>query len=323
MKKARIAAAALLAAVMLTACGSTDSSSASEASSTAVSEVTTTAAESVSESVTESTAESVSESTSDGAAESVSESAPESTADSTEESEAESTAEAKSYKSIKLMTMGDSITDGFWREGGYRVFLCDKLEENGLSQYVDFVGSQKSGSCYDNEHEGYTAYAIEGFTVRGIGSRSGIAKFAPDKIKEFQPDVLTLMIGTNDILSQYDLDNAGNRLEALVDSCLEALPEGGKLYLASIPDMDADNHTYINEKKFTVESMDEMVASYNEKVKALVEKKQGEGKNIEFCDIHGVMTKDDLYDGVHPTTDGYKKIANFWYDIITKYISEE
>ena len=286
MKKARIAAAALLAAVMLTACGSTDSSSASEASSAAVSEVTTTAAESVSESV------------------------------------AESTAEAKSYKSIKLMTMGDSITDGFWREGGYRVFLCDKLEENGLSQYVDFVGSQKSGSCYDNEHEGYTAYAIEGFTVRGIGSRSGIAKFAPDKIKEFQPDVLTLMIGTNDILSQYDLDNAGNRLEALVDSCLEALPEGGKLYLASIPDMDADNHTYINEKKFTVESMDEMVASYNEKVKALAEKKQDEGRNIEFCDIHGVMTKDDLYDGVHPTTDGYKKIANFWYDIITKYISE-
>ena len=286
MKKARIAAAALLAAVMLTACGSTDSSSASEASSAAVSEVTATAAESVSESV------------------------------------AESTAEAKSYKSIKLMTMGDSITDGFWREGGYRVFLCDKLEENGLSQYVDFVGSQKSGSCYDNEHEGYTAYAIEGFTVRGIGSRSGIAKFAPDKIKEFQPDVLTLMIGTNDILSQYDLDNAGNRLEALVDSCLEALPEGGKLYLASIPDMDADNHTYINEKKFTVESMDEMVASYNEKVKALVEKKQGEGKNIEFCEIHGVMTKDDLYDGVHPTTDGYKKIANFWYDIITSCISE-
>ena len=321
MKKARIAAAALLAAVMLTACGSSDSSSASQTSSAA--EVTTTTAESTAESVTDTTAESVIESTAESAPESTAESVIESTAESAPESTAEeSAAEVKSCKSIKLMTMGDSITDGFWREGGYRVFLCDKLEENGLSQYVDFVGSQKSGSCYDNEHEGYTAYAIEGFTVRGIGSRSGIAKFAPDKIKEFQPDVLTLMIGTNDILSQYDLDNAGNRLEALVDSCLEALPEGGKLYLASIPDMDANNHTYINEKKFTVESMDGFVADYNAKVKALVEKKQGEGKNIEFCDIHGVMTKDDLYDGVHPTTDGYKKIANFWYDIITKYISE-
>ncbi|MBR4555279.1 MAG: hypothetical protein IKO27_06765 [Ruminococcus sp.] len=303
MKRYKIIAAALIAALALASCGSTDSkkdSSAAEVSSAAAAE--------------SSSAESSSAETSP---------APESTAESLADSAAESTPDAPSYKSIKLMTLGDSITDGFWLEGGYRVFLCNKLEENGLSQYVDFVGSNHSGACYDNDHEGYTAYAIEGFSrVKGSGTRSGIAKKTPEKIKEFQPDVLTLMIGTNDILSQYDLDNAGNRLESLVDSCFENLPEGAKLYLASLPDMDANDKTYIDEKKFTVETMDEMIASFNEKVKALVEKKQSEGKNIEFCDVHSVLTKADLYDGVHPSEEGYKKLADYWYDIIVKYISQ-
>ena len=299
MKKIRLCIIAAAAALTLASCGSTDSSSSSPSSSKAE---TSAAAES-------STAETSAENT-------------ERLAESSSVSEESSVPEAPAYKNIKVMTMGDSITDGFWLEGGYRVFLCNKLEENGLSQYVDFVGSNHSGKCYDNEHEGYTAYAIEKFSVRGVGSRSGIAGFAPDKIEEFRPDVMTLMIGTNDILSQYELDKAGDRLEALVDSCFEKLPEGAKLYLASLPDMDANDNTYINKKKFTPESIDEMVASYNDKVKALVEKKKGEGKNIEFSDVHSVLTKADLYDGVHPSEEGYKKLADYWYDIIVDCISQ-
>ncbi|SDB02460.1 Lysophospholipase L1 [Ruminococcaceae bacterium FB2012] len=313
MKRINILAA-VLAAAMLASCGGSDS----KADSSAASKAETVSSAAAAESTAESTAESVAESTAESTAESVAES----TAESVAESTAESTPEAPQYRNIKVMTLGDSITDGFWLEGGYRVFLCNKLEENGLSQYVDFVGSNHSGQCYDNDHEGYTAFAIEGFTrVKGVGSRSGIAKFAPDHIEQHKPDVLTLMIGTNDILSQYDLDNAGNRLESLVDNCLEALPEGGRLYLASLPDMDANDNTYIDKKKFTPETMDEMVAAFNGKVKALAEKKQGEGKNVEFCDVHSVLTKADLYDGVHPNEEGYKKLADYWYDIIVKEIT--
>ena len=315
MKHIKTILLALLAAVMLASCGNSDSKSDSLESSKQESPA---ASESVSDSSTAGEAESSTAEISENQAESTADS----TAESTAKSIAESAAETTSYKNIKVMTLGDSITDGFWLAGGYRVFLCNKLEENCLSQYVDFVGSNHSGDCYDNDHEGYTAFAIEKFSVRGVGTRSGIASFAPDKIEEFRPDVLTLMIGTNDILSQYALDEAGNRLEALVDACYEKMPEGGKIFLASLPDMDTNDETYINKKKFTSESMDEMVASYNDKVKALVEKKQGEGKNIEFCDVHAVVTKADLYDGVHPSEEGYKKLADYWYDIIVKCISE-
>ncbi|MBR1382431.1 MAG: hypothetical protein IJ555_01270, partial [Ruminococcus sp.] len=229
----------------------------------------------------------------------------------TEESTAASSAESSvqeqeqaTYKSIKLMTFGDSITDGFWLSGGYRTFLCNKLEENDLSQYVDFVGKKTGGDCYDNEHEGYTGYSIERIMDSITGSRMGLMNIAEKRLEDNSPDVVTLMVGTNDILSHYELDKAGERLEALVDVVLSYIPEDGMLFLATIPDMDStakipdatdDYDTYIDQDTFTSEYMDQCVSDYNEKVKALVEKKKSEGKNIELADVHSALTKDDLY----------------------------
>lgn len=32
---------------------------------------------------------------------------------------------------LRVMPLGDSITDGFWLQGGYRTTLCELLEKNG------------------------------------------------------------------------------------------------------------------------------------------------------------------------------------------------
>ena len=291
MKKLSMILAFVLAASMFTACGDSSSSSSSADSTSA-----------------------------------------ESAADASSSQSADSSgAEQATYKSIKLMTFGDSITDGFWLPGGYRTFLCNKLEENSLSQYVDFVGRNKSGECYDNEHEGYTGYSIDRIMQSITGTRMGLMNIAEKRLEADKPDVVTLMVGTNDLLSYYELDKAGERLEALVDVVLSYLPEDGMLFLATIPDMDADakipdadgdNDTYIDQETYTAEKMDQCVADYNEQVKAVVEKKKGEGKNIELADAHSAITKADLYDGVHPNEEGYKKLADFWYDIIADYIKE-
>ncbi|MCR5816586.1 MAG: SGNH/GDSL hydrolase family protein [Ruminococcus sp.] len=228
---------------------------------------------------------------------------------------------APTYKSIKLMTFGDSITDGFWLSGGYRKFLCDKLEENGLSQYVDFVGSKTGGECYDNEHEGYTGWSIDRIPNSITGARMGISSVIDKRIEKYQPDVVTLMIGTNDVLSDYELDKVYDRLSALVDKAFEKMPEGAVLIMATIPDMDATDNTYID-KSMSVEYMDNCIANYNDAVKAVAEDKKADGKNILLADVHSALTKDDLYDGVHPSEEGYKKLADFWYDVITDYIKE-
>lgn len=236
-----------------------------------------------------------------------------------------SAAEQKEPRSIKLMALGDSITEGFTYRGAYRVSLANKLEENGLSQYVDFVGKKTGGECYDNQHCGYTGYSIDFIAEEDSisGSRVGISDRIDKLMDDFTPDAVMLQIGTNDILSLYDLDNAGVRLKGLVDKIFEKLPEDGKLFLATIPYMDATSDTYISPEHFTVEEMDKYVDDYNEKVKALVEEEKAAGRNIELADVNSAVTKEDLQDGVHPTKEGYEKLGEFWYGIISEYVTGE
>ena len=71
----------------------------------------------------------------------------------------------------RILPVGDSITYGFVNTefadlpqnndtGGYRNFLDQFLIADGLGEAVDFVGSQKTGSFEDNEHEGYGGKTI-------------------------------------------------------------------------------------------------------------------------------------------------------------------
>lgn len=235
-----------------------------------------------------------------------------------------SQAEVQYPRSIKLMAFGDSITEGFTYKGSYRVPLANLLEENGLSQYVDFVGKKKAGECYDNQHCGYTGYSIDPISESVTGDvRGGISGRVDELFELYTPDVVMLQIGTNDILSLYELDDAGTRLKNLVDSIFERLPEDGMLYLATIPYMDAEDNTYISAEFFTVEAMDKYVDEYNEKVRNVVEEEKAAGRNIELADVNSVISKEDLQDGVHPTKDGYEKLGEFWYGIISKYVKGE
>lgn len=233
----------------------------------------------------------------------------------------------ESGEKICVMPLGDSITDGYSTVGGYRQPLCNKLEENGYSGSFDFVGPNWGGNCYDPQHAGYSGYSIENIDQADSisGARTGLSSFIDWLMEAYPADVVMLQIGTNDILSYYDLDNIGTRLEKFVDTVLTYIPEDGMLFLATIPCMDANNTLYINEYYFTPESMDECVDAYNSEIKRIAAQKQAEGKNIRLADINSVLTKADLYDGVHPTEAGYKLMADYWYDILVNYlnVSEE
>ena len=224
---------------------------------------------------------------------------------------------------LRVMCFGDSITDGFWLPGGYRNTLCSLISEHGQEDAIDFVGNNWGGSGYDPQHAGYSGFSVDDIAQQDSisGARTGISGFAQSLLDTCQPDVVFLQIGTNDILSLYALDTFGERLEHLVDTVLASLPENGCLYLATLPVMDANDHLYISEYFFTVESMDEAVESCNKQIKALAEKKRGEGKHLILADINGLLTKADLYDGVHPSEAGYAKMGQFWYERLEEYRS--
>jgi lysophospholipase L1-like esterase len=216
---------------------------------------------------------------------------------------------------LRVMPLGDSITDGFTVVGGYRIPLWYLLQEQGIVDGIDFVGPNGwyIDGVVDYNHAGYS-----GYTIADCPGRQGIYNFIDTLMQDYPADVVMLQIGTNDIISSYDLDHAGERLELLVDSILTYIPEGGLLYVSTIPYMDADVTTYTD--AYTVEEMDAAVDDYNAKVKALVAKKQSEGKPVAQADVNSVLTKADLSDGVHPSEDGYKKMAEYWCGVLTEFV---
>ena len=229
--------------------------------------------------------------------------------------------EENTEQMLRVMPLGDSITDGFTMqpEGGYRLTLWNMLKENGYTDNIDFVGPNGLDSTVwdsngsDMNHAGYSGYAIADIP----NQRSGIYNFSEWLMQEYPADVVMLQIGTNDILSSA-LDGMDERLELLIDTILTYIPEDGLLYVSTIPYMDADVTTYTD--AYTAEEMDKAVDDYNAEIREIVSRKQAEGKPIAQADINSVLTKEDLLDGVHPNATGYEKMGKYWYGKLTEFI---
>ncbi|NJK34455.1 MAG: hypothetical protein HC919_05605 [Oscillatoriales cyanobacterium SM2_2_1] len=73
-------------------------------------------------------------------------------------------------KAIRVMPLGDSITDGFNVPGGYRNFLLPALQERGYP--IEFVGSKRNGltESAEQNHEGIRVGKLAKFI---FGSRAG------------------------------------------------------------------------------------------------------------------------------------------------------
>ena len=241
---------------------------------------------------------------------------------------------------LRIMPVGDSITDGYWEQGGYRKYLSYALEQKGLSDF-DLVGPKGMDKesfdyngrsvDYDGNYCGYSGYAIQ--NMSGAEARQGILETLQNgnMIKTYDPDIVLLQIGTNDILSAYN-DGITERLEGLINYILDEGSEGETVFVTTIPDIDAvtvSNWLWAygevkwnsSEEEFA-EIVQGYVDSYNASIAELVSKMQADGKNVMYGDIHSVVDMDsDLYDGVHPNESGYEKMGLYWADVLESYLT--
>lgn len=222
---------------------------------------------------------------------------------------------------VIIMPFGDSITNGFTVDGAYRNELCARIEADGMKDKVEFAGSERTGTGYDNRNEGHSGWAIADISPKddceGNG-RSGLTECADKWLADAKPDIVLLQVGTNDILALYDLDNAGKRLERLIDKVFAVLPEYGGLFLATIPYIDEKsvyNLTGKNQRE-----LDNLVNEYNAKVKSLIEKMNTAGRRVTLVDINSQLTAADLQDGVHPCAAAYDKLGRYWYAAVKESI---
>jgi lysophospholipase L1-like esterase len=194
-------------------------------------------------------------------------------------------AAAVTTRPIRVMPLGDSITYGQGSPtlSSYRAALWQRLV--GQAGYaIDFVGSQHNGALPDVDNEGHSGWRIDNIA----GSVNGW-------LATYQPDVVLLHIGTNDMNQNYQVATAPDRLGALIDQILAARPAARVVVAKIIPALDPTIQSRIN--------------AFNAAVPAVV---AARGARASLVDLSPLVAT-DLNDTLHPNDTGYAKMAARWY----------
>jgi lysophospholipase L1-like esterase len=197
------------------------------------------------------------------------------------------TANAESNGGVRVMPLGDSITDGLTVPGGYRIGLWQRLGAAGNT--VDFVGSLSNGpsSLGDHDHEGHSGWRIDQIDANVVGW-----------LRTTTPHTVLLHIGTNDVLQNLDLPNAPARLSTLIDHITATLPTA-EVFVATIIPLGS--------------AQEANVRTFNAAIPGIVQSKVNAGRHVHFVDMHAALTPADLADGIHPNAGGYDKMATVWF----------
>jgi Ca2+-binding RTX toxin-like protein len=202
----------------------------------------------------------------------------------------------------KLMPLGDSITAGQHSvnpvPGAYRIELWDDFLGDNFN--VNFVGSQLNGpsSLGDKDHEGrpgWTITQIKDLVNTGI-------------LNTYQPDVVMLMIGTNDS-SKSSVSTMTSNLSTLIDR-ITTLAPNTHLVVSSIAPIDGT----IKGTKRAQRAKD-----FNTQLPGLISSKASEGKKVTYANAGGSLSVSDLTtDGLHPSASGYDKLGDAWYKALVE-----
>jgi lysophospholipase L1-like esterase len=195
-------------------------------------------------------------------------------------------------KPIVVMPLGDSLTDGYNIPGGYRIELVSRLDGDDLD--VDLVGTLRNGpsSLRDRDHEGHSGFRID-----------EIAESVDRWLTRYEPDIVLLLIGTNDMVQDHQLDTAPERLGELVDQITETLP-ATHVIVGSIPQIVGGPY-------------DERVVAFNDEVPDVVGERIEAGAPVSYVDINAVIDRGDLHtDYTHLNATGYCKVADVWFRAI-------
>jgi lysophospholipase L1-like esterase len=211
------------------------------------------------------------------------------------------------------MPFGDSITEGYPHYGGYRMELFRLARQAGHD--ITFVGSAINGPTtvdgipFPRNHEGHGGYTIDDNAGRGT---SGISPLVASSMSNYTPDIVMLMIGTNDINGNIDVAVAPSRLGALLDR-IYAADANVLVILAQIVPTRSDGTNQI-------------VQNYNAAIPELVSAQANAGRHLVLVDMYAAFTRDTNYktallgDNLHPNEAGYARMAETWGAALSPYL---
>jgi lysophospholipase L1-like esterase len=202
----------------------------------------------------------------------------------------------------RIMPLGDSITRGWYGSAywwGYRKPLYDSLTGGG---YVfDFVGSKADGSFPDPNHEGHDGWKANEI-LNGRPDAQAEGKLAI-WLTAYQPDVVLLHIGTNDITAGDQDANEVNGILDVIDDYEDANNKHVTVILALI----------INRKPYNAAT-----TAFNNDVNNMALSRIANGDDIIIVNMESALNyeTDMNWDGLHPNNNGYTKMAAVWYNAL-------
>jgi lysophospholipase L1-like esterase len=208
---------------------------------------------------------------------------------------------------IRIMPLGDSITYGEALtsiEGGYRNRLYTLLTPPNRQFNPDYLGTFQDANnptLPDVDHQGWP------------GARTDMLRSRIDDwLRQIEdPDVVLLMIGTNDLWQNRTVSATLANLNNLISDIAIRRPFA-KIIVSNLPPR-TDSQTYEN-----------LQLQYNAGIPGLVSQHVALGRQVTMVDIHSALGPFDLSsDGVHPSSSGYNKMAGVWAPAISAVTSPQ
>ena len=207
---------------------------------------------------------------------------------------------------LRIMPLGDSLTQA---SPGYRAPLAEALTKAGYK--FEMIGSSISDPKLDTHtnHEGHGGFTIGPGKSKADEWANGKGNLF-DNLEQWlapKPDLILLLIGTNDFFITADLQpgydpnvHGPARLGALLDK-IHSLSPASRIVVASIPPVEWDEN---------------FAKGYNAAIPALVAARP----YTTFADLRkmiGFVAGDWTADKLHPSDLGYQKMAKAWFEVIT------
>ncbi len=211
---------------------------------------------------------------------------------------------------LRIMPLGDSITEGGDGFGGYRRPLFDKI--TAAIGMPNFVGGRNlrdtdPADFVDGDQDGYSAYRIDQImTGKGFWKAPTIEQ----RLLDWDPAVVLLHGGTNDAQQDYYFDGdpaqnlrpAIDRLDALVTRIVRFNPQ---IYIVVAQIIPANAPA--------TDITQDYIVRLDAQIPAMVAKHQAHGDRVTMVDMYTPMVAIPNPDGIHPGPEGYGVMADVWF----------
>lgn len=214
-------------------------------------------------------------------------------------SEADSSRPAapNSGATLKIMPLGDSITESNTGLPSYRYYLWHLLINNGYR--IDFVGSRHgvgngppADPDFDMDHEGHAGWKAD-----------EILAHIQDWASTAEPDVVLLHVGHNDLCRGQSVASTVADIGDIID-VLRTVNPRIVILLAQVIASDSACHAGIS--------------ALNSRLPALVADKDRPDSPVVLVDQYrGFDPSTMTYDGTHPNAAGESRMADRWFETLT------